>query len=75
MTLIPILFAAAPAMAEKDSPDLDGVLARKSINVAMAVRPDAPRLRFWLEVFLSAKGIDLTGADMLTMIMKMADTP
>jgi len=43
--------------------------------VAVAVRPDAPRLRYWLDVFLEAKDVDLTDADLIKMNMKTADAP
>lgn len=55
---------------------LKSQLLEKPVDaVAVAVRPDAPRLRYWLDVFLSAKEIDLTDADMLKMFMNMVDTP
>lgn len=72
------LFGLKTFLGEKSARalHLKSQLLEKPVDaVAVAVRPDAPRLRYWLDVFLEAKGVELTDADLLIMVMKKADTP
>jgi len=39
-------------------------------EVAVAVRPDAPRLLYWLDVYLGSRELELTDADLLLRLQK-----
>ncbi len=41
-------------------------------QVAVAVRPDAPRLRYWLDVYIESRDLELTDADMLRLLEEMS---